>query len=51
LRDLEVLRRKGVRAPEPRPALIYALWGRAGIREEVRRAGAQGFDLAVMLKG
>ena len=51
LRDLEALRRKAVRAPEPHPAVIYALWGRAGIRDEVRRAGAQGFDLAGMLKG
>jgi uncharacterized protein len=51
LSELEVLRRKAARAPEPVASPIYALWGRTGVTDEARRAGAQGFDLGAMLKG
>ena len=49
--ELEAVRRKAVRVPQPVSSPIYALWGRAGVTDEVRRAGAQGFDLATTLKG
>ncbi len=51
LPELEALRRKAARAPEPVASPIYALWGRAGLTDEARRAGAEGFDLGMMLKG
>ena len=51
IRELERLRRKAARVPEPVAAPIHALWGRAGTTEEARRAGAQGFDLGTMLRG
>jgi hypothetical protein len=48
-RDLEVLRRKVARVPQPTDAPIYALWGRDGVSADVRRAGGLGFDLQDML--
>ena len=47
--ELEFLRRKTVRTPRPVDTPIYALWGRAGVAPDVRRAGAQGFDLKDLL--
>lgn len=49
LRELERLRRKAARVPEPVDAPLYVLWGRAGVAEEVRRGGARGFDLPAIL--
>jgi len=48
-RDLETLRRKATRVPQPAEAPIYALWGRGGVSPEVRRAGALGFDVEAAL--
>ena len=45
LAELESLRRKTVRTPRPVDTPIYALWGRAGVAADVRRAGAKGFNL------
>jgi hypothetical protein len=50
LRDLEELRRKTSRVPDPVDHLLYVLWGRSGITPDCRRAGARGFDLAAMLR-
>jgi AAA+ ATPase superfamily predicted ATPase len=50
LRDLEQLRRKAARVPDPVAAPIHALWGRVGITEEARRAGAKGFDVDAMIE-
>ncbi len=47
--ELESLRRKVARTPRPADDPIYALWGRTGVKEEVRRAGALGFDVAAVL--
>jgi len=49
-RDLETLRRKATRVPEPADAPIYALWGRGGVGPEVLRAGALGFDVTAVLE-
>jgi len=49
-RDLEALRRKVTRVPQPDEAPIYALWGRGGVTPEVLRAGALGFDLKAVLE-
>lgn len=49
VRDLEQLRRKVTRVPQPVDAPLYVLWGRSGITEAARRAGARGFDLEAML--
>jgi AAA+ ATPase superfamily predicted ATPase len=48
-REIEQLRRKSARAPHPVDAPVFAFWGRGGITEEARRAGALGFDPAAML--
>jgi len=48
-RDLEALRRKAPRVPQPIDAPIYALWGRGGVTPEVRRAGGLGFDVEAVL--
>jgi uncharacterized protein len=48
-RDLESLRRKASRVPQPVDAPVYALWGRGGVTPEVRGAGALGFDVAAVL--
>jgi AAA+ ATPase superfamily predicted ATPase len=48
-RELEQLRRKATRVPQPVDTPLYGLWGRAGASQEVRRAGARGFDLAAIL--
>lgn len=48
-RELEQLRRKAARAPQPVDAPLYLLWGRTGVTDEARRAGARGFDLEAML--
>jgi hypothetical protein len=47
--ELEALRLKTARAPDPVESPTYAFWGRAGITEEARRAGARGCDLHGML--
>jgi uncharacterized protein len=44
-RDLEALRRKATRVPQPADSLLYAMWGRGGVTPDVRRAGAWGFDV------
>jgi hypothetical protein len=51
LRELEALRRKAARVPEPVDTPLYALWGRSGITDDVRRAGARGFGLPDLLSG
>ncbi len=43
-RDLHELTRKSSRVPRPADAVLYALWGRGGVRPEVRGTGALGFD-------
>lgn len=48
-RDLEALRRKVTRVPEPVPEPLYALWGRGGVTPEVRHAGGLGFDIEATL--
>jgi hypothetical protein len=48
-RDLEALRRKAVRVPDPVDAPTYALWGRAGITTAARNAGALGYALEDVL--
>jgi hypothetical protein len=48
-RELEALRRKVVRVPDPVPEPIYALWGRSGVDPAVKAAGARGFSLEEML--
>ena len=48
-RDLEQLRRKVPRVPQPVDTPLYALWARAGITEDARRAGAHGFRLDAMV--
>lgn len=47
--ELESLRRKTMRTPRPVDTPIYALWGRAGVAPDVRRAGAKGFELKDLL--
>lgn len=47
--ELESLRRKTARTPRPLDMPVYALWGRAGVAADVRRAGAKGFDLTDIL--
>jgi hypothetical protein len=49
-RDLEALRRKVARVPQPAEAPVYALWGRGGVDPEVLRVGALGFDIAAVLE-
>lgn len=49
-RDLEALRRKVARVPQPTDAPVYALWGRGGVSPEVLRAGALGFDVGAVLE-
>jgi hypothetical protein len=49
VRELEALRRKTPRTPEPVDTPLYLLWGRAGITAEARRAGALGFDAKAIL--
>jgi len=49
-RDLEQLQRKAARVPGPLDGPVYALWGRAGVTDDVRRAGARGYDLEAMLQ-
>jgi hypothetical protein len=48
-RELEALRRKVVRVPNPVAEPVYALWGPAGVEPQVRSAGALGFGLEEML--
>jgi hypothetical protein len=50
VRDLEALRRKTPRTPEPVDAPLYLLWGRAGVTADTVPAGAQGFDARAMLQ-
>jgi AAA+ ATPase superfamily predicted ATPase len=50
-RDLEALRRKVTRAPDPVDEPIYALWGRGGVTEAVRTAGGRGFDVQDVVDG
>lgn len=49
-RDLEALRRKVTRVPQPAGAPVYALWGRAGVSPEVTRGGGLGFDVKDVLE-
>ncbi|MBI4265548.1 MAG: ATP-binding protein [Acidobacteria bacterium] len=49
VRELERLRRKAVRVPDLADEPIYALWGRAGVADDVRSAGGRGFDLPSIL--
>jgi len=49
-RNLEQLQRKGARVPGPLDGPVYALRGRAGVTDDVRRAGARGYDLEAMLQ-
>jgi len=49
--DLDQLRLKTVRVPHPVEEPTYALWGRSGITEAARRAGALGFDAEAILDG
>ena len=49
--DLEALRRKVTRVPQPADAPVYALWGRGGVSPDVRQAGALGFDVEAVLEG
>jgi AAA+ ATPase superfamily predicted ATPase len=51
MRELEELRRKASRVPHPDDELLYGLWGRGGVRPEVTRAGALGFNLEAVLSG
>jgi hypothetical protein len=46
LADLEDLQRKLATLPERDAAPILALWGRRGVADTVRDAGALGFDAA-----
>lgn len=48
--ELEALRQKTARTPQPVGTPIYALWGRAGVTPEVRRAGARAFDLKAIFQ-
>jgi AAA+ ATPase superfamily predicted ATPase len=50
LQDLEALRRKVARVPQPSDAPIYGLWGRGGVTPEVRQQGALGFSLEAILE-
>lgn len=45
-RDLARLAGKVGRLPPAADDVIYALWGRAGVTDQVRAAGASGFDAA-----
>jgi hypothetical protein len=49
-RDLEGLRRKVTRVPQPAEAPIYALWGRHGVTPQILQAGALGFDAEDVLQ-
>jgi len=44
MRDLRALQQKAARAPSPIDDPVYALWGRGGADDEVRRAGGLSFD-------
>ncbi|MDE3074757.1 MAG: hypothetical protein KGJ86_04960, partial [Chloroflexota bacterium] len=48
-RELEALRRKVLRVPNPVEEPVYALWGRGGVEARVKEAGALGFALEDML--
>ncbi|HEY3233285.1 MAG TPA: hypothetical protein VGJ84_01125 [Polyangiaceae bacterium] len=48
--DLARLQRKLPYLPEPVDDPRFALWGRAGVTREARRAGALGFALEDMLR-
>jgi AAA+ ATPase superfamily predicted ATPase len=48
-KDLEALRRKVTRTPNPVDEPVYALWGRSGVEPLVKQAGALGFGLEEML--
>jgi hypothetical protein len=47
--SLEALRRKLDAVPEPEPTPILVLWARHGVTDEVRAAGALGFDVGAMV--
>ena len=49
-RDLESLRRKVTRVPKPVDTPTYALWGRGGVEQAVKRAGALGFGIEDVLR-
>jgi len=50
-RDIEALRRKVTRVPQPADAPVYALWGRGGVSPEVRQSGVLGFNVDDVLEG
>lgn len=50
-RDLEALRRKIPHTPSPVDEVIPALWGRGGITERARAAGALGFTIDDVVRG
>lgn len=49
-RDLRQLADRAFCVPEPVDEPIYGLWGRSGVRPEVRAAGALGFDAEDVLR-
>jgi AAA+ ATPase superfamily predicted ATPase len=51
MRDLRALQQKAVRAPNPIDNPVYALWGRGGADDEVRRAGGLSFDAEAVASG
>lgn len=51
LRELETLRRKIPRTPSPADSVIPALWGRGGVTDRARAAGALGFSVEDVVRG
>ncbi|HLG69594.1 MAG TPA: ATP-binding protein [Chloroflexota bacterium] len=49
-RELDGLRLKTVRVPDPVEEPVYALWGRNGVDPQVRQAGGLGFSLEDILR-
>lgn len=50
-RDLETLRRKVARTPAPADEVLPVLWGRGGVTDPVRAAGALGFGVDDVIAG
>ena len=50
-RDLQTLHRKAAHVPDPVASPVYALWGREGVTEAVRSAGALGFSASDVVAG
>lgn len=51
VRDLEALRRKIPRTPAPADEVIPALWGRGGVTDRARTAGALGYTSYDVVEG